>query len=159
MYLYAWGPAYSGRLPCFLFVQLSWSGQWDECASPSAICMFPLTWEDLLMLPRSPMLGLYHISVSASEDCSGYLPELCTSFLSCHKHYQWTLLASIQPHSSSGRWDLSWEFINKFCLILCSSHHTAAAWKWAFCSENWVEFHSLVLCRRSNKMSITSRKT
>lgn len=100
--------------------------------------MFPLTWEDLFMLPRPLMLGLlYHISVSTSEDCSGCLPELCTGFLSCHKYCQWALLASIQPHSSSGRWDLSWEFINKFCSILCSSHHTPAVWKWAYCRENW----------------------
>lgn len=95
-------------------------------------------------LPRS--------AVGVGQDSVLALSWVC---LDHRKYHPWALLASVQPHSFSGRWDLSSAFINMFCLTLCSSHRVAAVWKWAYCSENWVKFHSLVLCRRSDGMSVT----
>lgn len=87
-----------------------------------------------------------------ARTCSGSGTGLCNGSLSCVcpeplKHHLWAFLASVQPIPSQAP---GCAFLNVFVFV------TQQPPCCAYSSENWVEFHGLMLCRRTNK--VTSRK-
>lgn len=142
----------------FVCTELSWSAQWVQRASPSALCIFLLIERIFLCFPTMSHGGVAVSTLQCpppARTCTGSGAGLCNGSLSCVcldplKHHLWAFLASVQPIPSQAR---GCAFLNMF--LFCVTQQPPCC---AYCRENWVKFHGLMLCRRANKVSVTSRK-